>query len=85
MPSLFRQALVQRSDGLGPQLSDIAEFLPDSFMTTFFVEYHLRKAQKEDSDNLERVECLSRLFPGSIYLLIAKALNKHGLMSESDS
>ncbi len=64
------------------KLSEVADILPISFMTLFFVEAHMRSTQQEDDENVDRVEALQRLFPGSTYLITAKALNFHAMMRE---
>ena len=74
------------SSNLGPdviELADIADLLPDSFMTTFFVEFHQRKSQKDEQENMSRADSLLKLFPDSVYLTVAKGLNAHALMRES--
>ncbi|KDN40885.1 TPR-like protein [Tilletiaria anomala UBC 951] len=81
-------AWTELSGCLGPdglELVDIADLFPDSFMTTFFVEHHVRKSQRDDDDNLLRADCLLRLFPRSGYLITAQALTAHALMRHVQS
>lgn len=55
------------------QLEELGPLLPQSFMTAFFCEYAVRQQNEEDTENVDRIDALLRLFPSSVYLLTAKA------------
>lgn len=60
-------------DGETTELEEIVPLLPDSFMTSFFIEYNTRESSINDvGSHLKRIESLCDMFPRSAYLMVAK-------------
>ncbi|PWN42580.1 TPR-like protein [Ceraceosorus guamensis] len=74
------------SSALNPEsgeLGEIADLLPDSFMTAFFVSHHSRHIARihRSTNDPQRCEALLRLFPGSPYVMSCKA-HSHYVLEE---
>ncbi|KAK0529665.1 Anaphase-promoting complex subunit 8 [Tilletia horrida] len=53
----------------------IMDLLPESFMSSLFLEKNSRDALSDSNTNLERIDTLLATFPDSAYLLMAKGQN----------
>ncbi|KAK0551182.1 Anaphase-promoting complex subunit 8 [Tilletia horrida] len=67
------------------QLEHILDLLPETFMSTFFIEHHSRNNPQTSTTNLERIDSLLTIFPDSAYLLMAKAQNYTIMQQLEDS
>lgn len=57
------------------ELEEILTLLPDSFMTSFFIEYSTRETNTYSGpvgSNLKRIESLLEIFPNNVYLIVSK-------------
>ncbi|CAD6892698.1 unnamed protein product [Tilletia controversa] len=57
------------------EIEHIIDLLPESFMTSLFIERNSRDALNSSSTNIERIDALLTTFPNSAYLFMAKGQN----------
>ncbi|KAE8220218.1 hypothetical protein CF319_g6223 [Tilletia indica] len=57
------------------EIEHIIDLLPESFMTSLFIERNSRDALNSSSINIDRIDALLTTFPDSAYLIMAKGQN----------